>query len=183
MSSCQTERTELAAGRAIRPRREAIGLSREQLAGPAGCFLAWLGAIERGYAPRLSNALPRVLAVLGDLESDDLARESVGWRGDSPTANTSSAQRSPNRVNRRGGNRGRRRRDARRAIESAQQTSAQIQGISRERQRSRAVAEANIAASLDSKLGGLYQDLRGDKRVSSGALREREFRGRTWRAR
>lgn len=95
--------------------------------------------------------------------------------------------RSPNRVNRqkRAGDRGRQRRRARRALAKAMQTSAEIQGSAKHRQRSRSRGEANTAASFDTDLLGLYREFGEDKRavfatglVPNGA----PYKGRTWRA-
>lgn len=46
--------------------REAAGLTKQQLAGIAGCSLAWLSNAESGYIPKRSPTLERVLKVLND---------------------------------------------------------------------------------------------------------------------
>jgi transcriptional regulator with XRE-family HTH domain len=48
----------------LRQRREALGLSRQQLAQGARCSLTTLQMLESGYRPERSRALDRVLAVL-----------------------------------------------------------------------------------------------------------------------
>jgi len=48
----------------IRERREALGLTREQLAHEATCSYAMLRVLEGGYRPERSPALDRVLSVL-----------------------------------------------------------------------------------------------------------------------
>lgn len=100
-----------------------------------------------------------------------------------PLATTSDS--SPNRVNsKRGGDRGRARRKAERALARAMQTSAAIQGTSRARQRHRAAGEANTAEALTTDLRGLYTEFQGDKRevYSSGYISEPSYKGKTWRA-
>lgn len=52
----------------IRERREALGLSREALAGLAGCHVNSVTQFEYGYKPRLSKVYPRVVSTLDELE-------------------------------------------------------------------------------------------------------------------
>lgn len=49
----------------IRPARRSAGLSQEQLAERAGCSVNYIQLLERGYQPRYSDVLPRLLDVLG----------------------------------------------------------------------------------------------------------------------
>jgi len=56
------------------------------------------------------------------------------------------------------------RRKARRAIAKAVETSAELQGKSRSRQKTRAAGEKNRAASLDRQVDALREEFNGDKR-------------------
>jgi len=72
-----------------------------------------------------------------------------------------------------------------RAIKQAVQTSADIQGKARQRQRKRLAGEANPATALDTDLKELHVELSNDKRaiVGAGLVPDgTEYRGRTWRA-
>jgi predicted transcriptional regulator len=48
----------------LRSWRRSAGLTQRQLAGLAGCSLAWIAAAEGGYIPKRSPTLSRVLDVL-----------------------------------------------------------------------------------------------------------------------
>lgn len=50
----------------VRARREACGLTRQELAQLADCSIAHLADLERGRAPKRSKVLKRVLRVLDD---------------------------------------------------------------------------------------------------------------------
>jgi len=55
--------------RDLRARREALDLSRQQLAYQAGCSLSYLASLEAGAIPARSSAvLERVLLALDNLE-------------------------------------------------------------------------------------------------------------------
>lgn len=45
--------------------RVAAGLTQRELAGEAGCSLAWIANAEGGYIPARSEILGRVLTVIG----------------------------------------------------------------------------------------------------------------------
>lgn len=78
-----------------------------------------------------------------------------------------------------------RKRKARRALRKALDSSARIQGASRQRQRSRLAGEANRAVSLDTDLGLLHSELSERKReaMATGLVPNgTPFKGRTWRA-
>ncbi len=51
-------------GRDLRSAREALGITRAQLAALAGCSLASLDAIEQGAVPRRSRVLTEAVAAL-----------------------------------------------------------------------------------------------------------------------
>ena len=51
---------------ALREMRVAAGLTQRELAGHAGCSLAWIANAEGGYIPARSETLDRVLSVLND---------------------------------------------------------------------------------------------------------------------
>lgn len=51
----------------IREQRRAAGLSQDRLARLAGCSVAMMIAIERGYIPRRSRVLPEIERVLATL--------------------------------------------------------------------------------------------------------------------
>ena len=76
-----------ALGRAIRARRESLGLSQEELAAGAGVHRTYLGAIERGERNpslrnicRIARALSIPLSVLLG-EAEPLASKGVAERG------------------------------------------------------------------------------------------------------
>jgi transcriptional regulator with XRE-family HTH domain len=48
----------------IRAGRRSAGLSQAQLADRVGCSTDYIRLLERGYMPRFSDVLPRVLEVL-----------------------------------------------------------------------------------------------------------------------
>jgi len=52
----------------LRWRREALGLSREKLAWKVGCSSSYIQLLETGFQPARSDVLPRLLAVLDELE-------------------------------------------------------------------------------------------------------------------
>ena len=54
----------------IRDARKAAGLTQQQLAQRAGCSMAYVRVIEAGYTPAQSDVLPRVFAVLNEVEPD-----------------------------------------------------------------------------------------------------------------
>lgn len=54
----------------IRAGRTGLGLSQAALAGMAGCSIAFLGNLERGYVPARSEVIPRLLAAI-DAYNDD----------------------------------------------------------------------------------------------------------------
>ena len=84
---------------------------------------------------------------------------------DKPRQENLSGDAPRNRVNRkRSRSRGRRNRHARRAIEGAVRTSADLQGKSRARQRTRAAGEKNRAASLDREVAAAREDFNKAKR-------------------
>jgi transcriptional regulator with XRE-family HTH domain len=53
-----------AAGGSIRLARREAGLTQEQLAARADCSVDYIRLLERGYAPRFSDVVPRVLVAL-----------------------------------------------------------------------------------------------------------------------
>ncbi len=53
-------------GGTIRAGRRRKGLTQDALADRAGCSVDYVRLLERGYVPRYSDVLPRVLAVLAD---------------------------------------------------------------------------------------------------------------------
>lgn len=55
----------------VRARREACGLTRQELAQLADCSIAHLADLERGRAPKRSKVLKRVLLVLDNIEPTD----------------------------------------------------------------------------------------------------------------
>ena len=55
----------------LRERRLALGLTQQRLAELAGCSLAQLQLLERGYAPRRSAVMLRIAAALDTLGRDD----------------------------------------------------------------------------------------------------------------
>ncbi len=76
------------------------------------------------------------------------------------------------------------RRKARRAIAQAVKTSAELQGTSRKRQRTRAAGESNLAAGLDRQVENLRETFNGNKRdiFATGLVPDgTEFRGKTRR--
>jgi len=78
------------------------------------------------------------------------------------------------------------RRNTLRALRRATATAAEIQGISRARQRHRLAREANAATALDTDLGSLYSQFGEDKRnvFAAGMIPDgTPFNGQTWRAR
>jgi predicted transcriptional regulator len=52
----------------LRWRREALGISREKLAWKVGCSSSYVQMLESGFQPARSDVLPRLLAVLDELE-------------------------------------------------------------------------------------------------------------------
>lgn len=92
-----------------------------------------------------------------------------------------------NRVNtkaKRSRSRGRSTRRVRRLIAEAVSTSAELQGTSRKRQRTRAAGEANLAAGLDRQVENLRETFNGNKRdiFATGLVPDgTEFRGKTRR--
>lgn len=53
-----------AAPGSIRAARRSADLTQEQLAERAGCSVNYIQLLERGYQPRYSDVLPRLLGVL-----------------------------------------------------------------------------------------------------------------------
>lgn len=58
------------AGQELRAAREALGISRAQLAGLADCSLASLDKIEQGAVPRRSRVLAQAWAALASARSE-----------------------------------------------------------------------------------------------------------------
>lgn len=102
-------------------------------------------------------------------------------------ANNTSDSAPRNRVNTKGKrsrSRGRNTRRVRRLIAEAVSTSAELQGTSRQRQRTRAAGEANLAAGLDRQVENLRETFNGNKRdiFATGLVPDgTEFRGNTRR--
>lgn len=48
----------------LRAARRAAGLSQQELAQRAGCSIAYLRLLERGFAPDRSTVLPRIVHAL-----------------------------------------------------------------------------------------------------------------------
>jgi predicted transcriptional regulator len=55
-------------GGSIRELRLNLGLSQEALARRADCSTVYIAHLERGYLPRHSDVLPRVMAVLNEID-------------------------------------------------------------------------------------------------------------------
>lgn len=51
------------------------GLSQAELAEAAVCSVSYIRLLERGFDPRFSDVLPRVLRVLADLEQEASCRQ------------------------------------------------------------------------------------------------------------
>lgn len=64
MNSAADENVTGGPGGSIRERRRRKGLTQEQLADRAGCSIDYVRLLDRGYVPRYSDVLPRVLSVL-----------------------------------------------------------------------------------------------------------------------
>jgi transcriptional regulator with XRE-family HTH domain len=54
----------------IRHARRSLGLTQAALAEAAGCSVDYVRLLERGYAPRFSDVLPRLLEQLGLSETE-----------------------------------------------------------------------------------------------------------------
>lgn len=52
-------------GGSLRSKRRSAGLSQAEVAERAGCSVNYVALLERGYMPRYSDVLPRLLDVLG----------------------------------------------------------------------------------------------------------------------
>ncbi|MGC9221763.1 MAG: helix-turn-helix domain-containing protein [Solirubrobacteraceae bacterium] len=54
----------------IRGARQSLGMTQEALAESVGCSVDYVRLLERGYVPRFSDVLPRLLDRLGLADSE-----------------------------------------------------------------------------------------------------------------
>lgn len=79
----------------VRERRDALGLTRQQIAQLANCSISGVAVIEAGDAPSRSKILTRILAVLDRLESGEIALNDYAPAGNRREVPSSTAAAGP----------------------------------------------------------------------------------------